>query len=124
MRIDQLHITHIYQGLLACSNIKKFNIRFLSNIDNYAKSFLPKHAPLHITIPDSAPDHTPCYLIVLLIDGTPKNDDALYDENGEAYNSHWLGIARFIEEVTPSEIENAIQKAKEDFDEYAKGYFF
>ncbi len=124
MQIDQLHITHIYQGLLACSNIRRYNERFLKNIEGRIHSYLPTHAPLYTIIPASAPDTLPRYLCILLLNGTPKEREEERDPNGEHYNGHWLGVVTFIDEPTPESISQAITQAKSVFTTHAQGYFF
>jgi len=87
MTIDTLHITNIYSGLLACSNISKYNEKYLASLREHIHTTIPDHAPLHTIIPPSAPDSLPPYLCIVLIHGEPKNRDIaqLQDKNGEEY---------------------------------------
>jgi type IV secretory pathway protease TraF len=124
MQIDQLHITHIYQGLLACSNIRKFNERYLSAIEEHARVYLSNHIPLHVTLPSSVPDTLPRYMVTILLNGTPVGRENECDENGEPYHGHWLGVVQFIDSPTSHEVDLALQNAKTAFDIHSKGYFF
>jgi hypothetical protein len=124
MQIDQLHITHIYQGLLACSNIRRFNERYISAIEEHARVYLSDHIPLHVILPSSAPDTLPRYMVSILLNGTPNGRENECDENGEQYHGHWLGVVQFIDSPTSTEIDLAIQNTKTVFDTHAKGYFF
>ncbi len=124
MHINQLHITHIYSGLLACGNIRKFNERYLSAIEEHTRVYLPEHVPLHLIIPSSAPDTLPRYMVCILLNGSPTGRESECDENGEMYHGHWLGVVTFIDSPSTTEIDLAIQNAKTDFHTYAEGYFF
>lgn len=124
MQIDQLHITHIYQGLLAYSNIRRFNERYLSAIEEHARVHLSDHIPLHVILPSSAPDTLPRYMVSILLNGTPVGREEEQDENDETYHGHWLGVVQFIDSPTSTEIDLAIQNAKKAFNIHAKGYFF
>jgi len=124
MQIDQLHIMNIYQGLLACSNVRRYNERFLANLETYTHNYLPSHIPLHTIIPDTAPDSLPRFISILLLNGTPAGREHECDENGEVYNGHWLGVVTFIEEPSADHISETIAQAKSVFDTHAKGYFF
>lgn len=124
MQIDRLHITNIYEGLLACSNIRRYNERFLSNLDEHVYRYLPSHAPLHTIIPPEAPNKLPCCMVAILLDGTPKGRENECDENGDFYNGHWLGVVSFIDEPSIEQIEMSIEQAKALFDSVAQGYFF
>jgi hypothetical protein len=124
MHIDQLHITHIYQGLLACSNIRNFNERYLSAIEDHARAYLPEHAPLHIIITPTAPDVLKTYMICILLNGTPLGKEDDRDENGEMYHGHWLGVVQFIDSPTTDHIDSALKEAHQAFNIHAKGYFF
>ena len=124
MQIDQLHTLNIYQGLLACSNVRGYNERFLANLETYTHNHLPSHIPLHTIIPDTAPDSLPRFISIILLNGTPVGRENECDENGEPYNGHWLGVVSFIEEPSAEYIAESIVQAKRVFDTHAKGYFF
>lgn len=126
MRIDTLHITQIYSGLLACSNLSGYNQRYISSLEEHIFAIIPKHTPLHTIIPSTAPDSLPSYLCIILLHGEPNNRaiDQRCDESGEEYHGFWLAVAQFIDPLDPSSIEDAINIAKGCFDEHAQGYFF
>lgn len=126
IKVESLHITHNYSGLLACNNICQFNERLLQNLPKHIISMIPSHIPLHTIIPSSAPERLPPYLLVVLLDGEieGRDDHSLHDENGDEYNGFWLGVAMFIEEINAQNIDEALKEAKSYFNQKAKGYFF
>ena len=124
MQIDQLHILNIYQGLLACSNVRRYNERFLAKLTTYVHDHLPSHIPLHTIISDTAPDALPRFITIILLNGTAAGRENECNDIGETYNGHWLGVVSFIGDPSADSIDKAIVEAKSVFDTHAKGYFF